>query len=639
MSNAAPTIANQEMLRAAQCDPQHSELRAENPRVTALIAKQARSHPSNLALAMGSNQLTYSELESRSSQLAAYLHSLGTGSNALVALCLERSPEFVIAALAILKSGAAYLPMDPKHPAERLQFMANDAAVGLIVTQARFAQIFAHANHRILALDTAEEAIKQHSSDRMVEPSAETDDLAYVIYTSGSTGQPKGVEITHHNLSNLVAWHIGAFGVNESTRMTFQAGVGFDAAVWEIWPALVAGASVHLPDESTRMVPVSLRDWLVDQQITISFAPTAVAEQLINLPWPPNTALRVLLTGADTLQRFPKPGLPFALINNYGPTECTVVTSSGVVPTSAGQVGTPSIGSPIANVRVHIMDDQRREVPSGEVGEIYIGGAGVALGYRNRPDLTSTRFPADPSGSKGERLYRTGDLARRLPNGEIAFIGRIDDQIKIRGYRIEPGEICAVLNQLPSITASIVVAHEDAAGDKWLVAYLVSPTGSSSDNDKLRDAIRRQLPNYMEPAAFVWTKTLPLGTNGKIDRSALPPPEFENASGEFVAPRTPVEEALSRIISNVLKLPRVSIHDDFFHLGAHSLLGAQIIAKVRNAFGTELKLLDVFDAPTVASLAERVEESLMRQLNGMSEAEVNAALAAFDQPAVRVHSQ
>ena len=199
------------------------------------------------------------------------------------------------------------------------------------------------------------------------------------------------------------------------------------------------------------------------------------------------------------------------------------MTTSGIVSTSAAQVGTPSIGSPIANVRVYIMDDQRHEVPNGEVGEIYVGGAGVALGYRNRPDLTSTRFLADPFGGKGERLYRTGDLARRLPSGEIAFIGRIDDQIKIRGYRIEPGEICAVLNQQPSIKASVVVAHEDATGEKRLVAYLVSPTGSKSDNDKLRDVIRRQLPNYMEPAAFVWMKTLPLGTNGKIDRGALPP--------------------------------------------------------------------------------------------------------------------
>ena len=302
MSNAAPTIANQEMLRPTQRDPhaQDAEFRAANQRVTALIANQARSHPSNLALAMGSNQLTYSELESRSSQLAAYFHSLGIGSNVLVALCLERSLEFVIAALAILKSGAAYLPLDPTYPAERLQFMANDAAVGLVVTQNKFTQFFSGTNHRIVALDAAKAAIEQQQIDNLATPSAETDDLAYVIYTSGSTGQPKGVEITHCNLSNLVAWHVGAFKINQSSRMTFHAGVGFDAAVWEIWPALAAGASLHLPDESTRLVPESLRDWLIEQRVTISFAPTVVAEQLISLPWPPKP-LCVFCSLAPTL--------------------------------------------------------------------------------------------------------------------------------------------------------------------------------------------------------------------------------------------------------------------------------------------------------------------------------------------------
>ena len=458
------------------------------------------------------------------------------------------------------------------------------------------------------------------------------DHLAYVIYTSGSTGEPKGVEITHRNLSNLIAWHVRAFALNESARATFQAGVGFDAAVWEIWPHLSIGAGIYLPNEITRLSAEELRDWLIDRQITISFVPTAIAEQLIALRWPKETALQFLLTGADTLHRYPPPDLPFTLVNNYGPTECTVVATSGVIETNANHEMLPSIGCPIDKVRVYICDDQLREVPAGTIGEIYIGGAGVARGYRNRSDLTAERFLADPFSREGGRLYRTGDLGRRLPNGEIAFLGRSDDQVKIRGNRIELGEINSVLNQQPSVRASIVISREDVSGEKRLVAYVVPKEGAERDESALREAIRQRLPDYMEPSAFVWMESLPLTPNGKIDRAALLAPGIDE-SKTFIAPRTPVEETLAGIIQEFLKVPRVSVDDDFFHLGAHSLLGAQIIARVRNVFGAELKLLDVFDAPTVAQLSVKIEEALTRQLSEMSEAEVDAALAALEEDA------
>ena len=293
--------------------------------------------------------------------------------------------------------------------------------------------------------------------------------------------------------------------------------------------------------------------------------------------------------------------------------------------------GLPPIGFPIDNVRIHILDEQLREVRKGLPGEIFIGGDGVARGYRNRPDLTAERFVLDPFDPAGGRLYRTGDLGRILPSGEIAFLGRIDDQIKIRGYRIELNEINALLNEHPSIQASVVIAREDVPGDKRLVAYIVPVAGAQQDEQPLRELIRQRLPDYMEPSAFVWMEALPLTPNGKIDRAALPRPSVESSrSGEFVAPSTPVEEALAGIIMDVLKLPRVSVHDDFFHLGAHSLLGAQVIARVRDVFGTELKLLDVFDAPTVAELAVKIEQALTLQLNAMTEAEVDAALAALN---------
>jgi amino acid adenylation domain-containing protein len=597
------------------------------------IAAQSRLSPNSIAVVMGSEMMAYAELELRASQLAQHLHSLGAGPEVLVAVCLERSPQFVIATLAIMKCGAAYLPIDPAHPAERLRFILRDAAAGLLVTQQPFTDRFIDLGINVVALDSDKTAIsRQPAQSPDVEP--DLDSLAYVIYTSGSTGQPKGVEITHRNLANLLAWHVRAFELDASARASFQAGVGFDAAVWEVWPHLIIGAAVYLPDESTRLIAESLQDWLVAHQITISFAPTAMAEQLIALPWPKETALRFLLTGADTLHRYPPRGLPFTFINNYGPTECTVVATSGVVAADGNRTGLPTIGSPIDKVRIHIVDERLREVPTGATGEIYIGGAGVARGYRNRPELNAERFIADPFSREG-RLYRTGDLGRRLPNGEIAFIGRTDDQIKIRGNRIELGEINAVLNELPFVQASTVVAREDVPGEKRLVAYIVAASGFPRDEQTVREAIRQRLPDYMEPAAFVWMESLPLTPNGKIDRAALPLPSAENGAGagEFIAPRTPVEEALAGIIMEVLKVPRVSVDDDFFHLGAHSLLGAQVIARVRGVFGADLKLLDVFDAPTVAQLSVKIEQALTNQLNAMSEAEVEAALAALTENA------
>jgi amino acid adenylation domain-containing protein len=598
--------------------------------VPRMIAAQARLNPDRIAVAMDSKTLTYAELELRASQLANYLRSLGAGPEVLVGLCIERSPEFVIAALAIMQCGAAYLPMDLAHPAERLHFIVRDAAVRLLVTQTTFADRFAGLEARIVALDAERSAIEQQPA-QPPELKPGIDSLAYVIYTSGSTGRPKGVEVTHRNLSNLVSWHVAAFDLDSSARSTFQSGVGFDAAVWEIWPALTVGSALHMPDEMTRLSAEPLRDWLVENQITVSFVPTAIAEQLISLPWPAESALRFLLTGADTLHRYPPAGLPFAFVNNYGPTECTVVATSGVIAADRPRDGLPPMGFPIDNVSVHILDDQLREVRKGLPGEIYIGGEGVARGYRNRPDLTAERFIVDPFSAEGGRLYRTGDLGRTLSSGEIAFLGRIDDQIKIRGNRIELNEINALLNEHPLVQGSLVIAREDVPGDKRLIAYIVPVAGSQRDEQSLREQIRRRLPDYMEPAGFVWMESLPLTANGKIDRAALPRPSENGATErEFIAPRTPVEEALAEIIREVLKVSRLSVDDDFFHLGAHSLLGAQIVARVRGVFGAELKLLDVFDAPTVAELSITIEQALTRQLNAMTEAEVDAALASLN---------
>ncbi len=554
------------------------------------IAEQAKRHPDQLALVTDTEQITYGELEARAAQLANHLQTLGAAREVLVAICLERSPEFVIAALAILKCGAAYLPMEPANPAERLRFIAKDAGVHLLITNEEFVATFSELKLRIVDLEAEKETLGQlPTSSPQIEMSG--DDLAYVIYTSGSTGQPKGVEILRRNLANLIAWHIRAFAIDADTRATFQAGVGFDAAVWEIWPALSVGAQLHLPNEETRVLPEALRDWLVVRQIQLSFVSTAIAEQLLALPWPNETRLRFLLTGADTLHRFPPRGLPFALVNNYGPTECTVVATSAVIPPDGA--GVPSIGAPIDHVTVRMVDD-----------EIYLGGAGVARGYRNRPELTNECF----INEDGQRWYRTGDLGRLLPNGEISFLGRRDDQIKIRGHRIELNEITTALKQHPSVRTAVAIVREDSPNEKKLVAYIV-PANSFYDEEQLREALAQRLPDYMMPSAFVWL-------DARL-RAYLP----DDAA---------VENTLVGIIAEVLKLPRLGVHDDIFHLGAHSLLGAQVIARVREVFGAELKLLDVFDAPTVAELAVRIEDALTAQLDKMSEAEVEAALANLD---------
>ncbi len=462
MSNTAPSITQRTTTtRAESVQPPEPPDRS----VPSLISAQAAIHPQNLALVREHERVTYAELESRANQLANYLKARGIGREDLIAICLERSPEFVITALAILKCGAAYLPMDLVHPAERLRYMISDGGVRLLLTETKFVDRWEGVPVEIIALDAERETIQSQSSNAPLAQSS-TNDLAYVIYTSGSTGKPKGVEIAHESLSNLVSWHVETFRLDSSSRTTFQASVGFDAAVWEIWPTLTAGAALYFPDEQTRLAPEKLRDWLVQQQITVSFVPTVVAEELIALPWPNETALRFLLTGADTLHRYPSPGLPFVLVNNYGPTECTVVATSGIVPAGENNGRTPSIGLPIFQVRVHILDENGCEVPDGLTGEIYVGGAGLARGYRNRKDLTEERFVTGLCVDDPSRLYRTGDLACRLPNGEIAFVGRIDDQMKIRGYRIEPAEINAVLKDHPLVKASAVIAREDRPGEK-----------------------------------------------------------------------------------------------------------------------------------------------------------------------------
>jgi amino acid adenylation domain-containing protein len=603
---------------ATQCDfPSHMC-------VAQLIGRQAAATPDAIALVAGAQTLSYKELNQRANQLAHYLQTLGVGPNVLVGLCVERSLDMVVGLLGILKAGGAYVPLDPMYPAERLAFMLEDSHAPILVTRRSLANRLPLSNIQLVCLDT-DTAILGRQSVTELSSTVTPSDLVYVIYTSGSTGRPKGVQITHYGLLNLIFWHQHAYEVTSADRATQVASPAFDATGWELWPYLTIGARVYIVDEETRVSPALLRDWLVNQAITISFLPTPLAEGIINLAWPARAPLRYLLTGADALRQYPSPDLPFALINNYGPTESTVVATYGRVPPAVHADMPPSIGRPIWNTQIYILDEQLQEVPIGTPGELYIGGTGLALGYLNRPDLTNERFIPHPLSDKpGERLYKTGDLARFLPDGQIAFMGRADYQIKIRGYRIEPDEITAALHKHPSIQSSLVVAREDSPGDKRLVAYLVLVPGAELTASSLRETLGEYLPDYMIPSAFVVLEGLPVTANGKVDRAALPAPDVTNTLRDegTVAPQTPTEERVAHIVTRLLNLEAVGIDENFFMLGGHSLLGTQIIAQIAEAFGVDLPLRSLFEASTVRLLAAEIEERVFAKLASMSEDEV-----------------
>lgn len=588
---------------------------SEQSCVVKLVTAQAAARPGALALAAGAEALSFAELEQRSNQLARHLMSLGVATDQPVGLCMERSPSMVVAALAILKAGGAYVPLDSSSPAERLNFVLQDAGVDVLVTRGQDAEKASTGSWIVVDLDKQADQIAECSSAEF-ECAIKQENLAYVIYTSGSTGQPNGVEVTHAGLSNLVSWHCRAFQVKPQDRASHQAAVGFDAAVWEVWPYLAAGASVHIPDAPLSRDPKALRDWLLAERISITFLASPLAEQMLPLEWPRPCALRTLLTGADTLHRRPSSDVPFILVNNYGPTECTVVATSGTVLPGADS-RLPSIGRPIDHTEAYILDEQMLQVPLGAAGELYIGGAGVARGYHNRPELTAHRFVRNPFGSRcGDRLFRTGDLARYVESGEIEFLGRVDDQIKIRGFRIEPNEIIRALGEHPQVETSAVLARESQDGDKQLLAYVVLAPGATPTAAELRQQLRRSLPDYMVPVGFVRIESLPLTPNGKVDRTALPFPDGSNMLPEedFVPPEGIVQQRVAAIIAALLRVERVGANGNFFLLGGHSLLGAQLITRIGEAFGIELSLLQLFDHPTVAEISYEIERLIFDKL-------------------------
>src|SRR6185436_18180560 len=529
-----------------------------------LFTEQVRVRPEAPAVAAGEVVLTYAELDRQSDLQACRLRAQGVGPEVLVGVAIERSPALVVAILAVLKAGGAWLPLDPGSPRDRFAHIVGDAGVQVLLTSLE---------------DPAGEAPELTPAEALPES------LAYVIYTSGSTGRPKGVELCHGGLANLVDWHLRSYGLAVAGReaLAAQMPVGlanlvdwhlrsyglaagdratqianpaFDASVWEIWPVLAAGACLCIPGDEERAAPARLLAWLEAREVTHAFLPTPLAEALLQEEIPSGLALRWLLTGGDKLHRAPEPDLPFHLVNHYGPTESTVVATAAPVP--AGLAAPPSIGRPIAATRVSVVDADLRPAPLGAAGELCIGGAGLARGYRLRPGLTAERFVPDPwSAEPGSRLYRSGDLVRWSAAGDLEFLGRIDHQVKIRGFRIELGEIEAALVEQPGVREAVVTVREEAPGERLLAAYVVPQDRETLSVAGLREALRQRLPEPMVPTAWVFLAELPLTPNGKVDRKALPAPEAMEEADAFVAPRTPTEEIVAAVYAGVLGLERV----------------------------------------------------------------------------------
>lgn len=613
--------------------PSGSVAGSDEALVASLVERAARTWPDAVALRDGGGAITYRDLNARANRLAARLRVLGAGTGGLVAILLERSFDRVASILAAMKTGAAFLPVDPAWPDERIRIVLDHSGAGVLV--ARSVQAQRVPDHpAALLLDRDAASIEAHDPGDRPNPSA-PDDLAYVIYTSGSTGVPKGVEITHANLANFVAWHRDAFAITPADRSGHVAGLGFDGAVWDVWPYLIAGASVSLPDELVRTSPDLLRRWMIEEGVTVAFVTTVLAQPMLALPWPAETALRLLLTGGDTLRSRPPPGLPFPLLNCYGPTETTIIVTCAEVPPD-DPVDPPAIGRPIAGNRIHILDERGADLPAGEVGEIAVGGPGVGRGYRGDPELTARRFVPDPfSGAPGARLYLTGDLGRVLLDGRIAFHGRSDTQVKIRGNRVEPEEIDRVLDRHPLVSDCVAVASGTPGGDARLIAYVVpAPGGAEPTGRELHAFLSARLPAYMVPSAFVRLASLPITANGKLDRRALPDPDPANIlpgdapdAGGARDPETPTEARLAAIVRDLLGVDRVGADDNFFALGGHSLLGTQVILRAREAFGVELGLRHLFEAQTIALLAETIERLIVEQIEAMSDEDAMKLLA------------
>ncbi len=584
-----------------------------------LFERQAALTPDAAAVVFAEGHLTYAELNRRANQLARHLRESGVGADSLVGVMMERSAELVVSLLGVLKAGACYVPLDPEYPAERITFMARDAGVRVLLTQERLREQALDTGARVVALDSEWEEVARHRSHDL-GLNVQSECGAYVIYTSGSTGRPKGALVPHRAIVNHMLWMDDAFGYSASDVFLQKTPVSFDASVWEFYAPLLAGAKLVVAEPGAHQEAKRLVEACREESVTVLQLVPTMLRLLVEEPDLHECgSLRLVFCGGEALtgelaarlyERLPQAELH----NLYGPTEAAIDATSWLCSREGAEGAVVPIGRPISNMRAYVPDAAGGLSPVGVGGELHLGGAGLARGYVNRPSLTAERFVPDAFGAEpGGRLYRTGDLARWGEGGRLEYLGRADRQVKIRGQRIETDEIEAAIVEHPAVREAAVVAREDAGGDKRLVAYLVAQEGATLAARELRGLLEKRLPQYMLPSFFVLLGALPLTPNGKVDRKALPAPEdgprLEPAEDEFAAPRNQIEEMLCVIWAAVLGVERVGTGDNFFDLGGHSLLATQVMARVHETFGVELPLRRMLESPTVAGLAEKIDDA------------------------------
>jgi amino acid adenylation domain-containing protein len=575
-------------------------VRATLPLLVEEVDLRARLSPGAPAVVEGGRASSYRDLDRAAAEVASWLGSRGVGRGDLVGVVVPRGLDLVAAQLGTLRAGAAFLPLDPDDAPGRLGAMLARAGARAVTTTAALATALPPVAPHLLVTGAGRRAL-----DSAAPVAVSGHDLAYGIHTSGSTGEPKCVGVEHAGLANLAAWTRERFGLVPTDRCGLLCNPAFDGSVWEIWPCLSAGGSLHVVPPGVRLDPPALRDWLLADGITVTFVPTALLTSLLDLAWPARAPLRSVLTGGEALPRRPRAGLPFELVNNYGVAEAAVVQTSATVPPEGGVTQPPGIGRPIPGMRAVVLDRQGRDVAGGAVGELCVGGAGVARGYLGRPDATAERFVPDPDPERpGERLYRTGDLARRLADGSFEYAGRVDDQVQVRGYRVEVGEVEAVLTGHPRVASAVVLGRRERAGAPVELEAHVVGVGGATDTADVHRYLAQRLPAHMVPSRLAFLDALPMTPNGKVDRAALPPaPRARTGEARrYVEPRTAAERALCGICEGVLGVERVGVHDDLLELGCDSILTIQIASRAAQA-GLGVSVRDVLAKHTVAALA------------------------------------
>ena len=618
--------------------------------VPQMFEAQVERTPSAVAVISEQEQVSYQELNRRANQVAHYLRRAGVGAEVRVGVCMERGVEMVVGILGILKAGGAYVPLDPGYPAERLAFMMKDAQIQVLLTQQHLLNALPRHETVTICYDTECERIALEPEDSVVNEVGE-ENLSYVIYTSGSTGRPKGVAMSHRSLVNLIHWQINTFAHTSGWRTLQFAAFSFDVSFQEVFSTLCSGGVLVLTTEQVRRDSEKLLHYLNEMNVGRIFLPPVAFQQLaetsVKQVIRPSSVREVIMAGeqlkvAGPVRAFLAKAKCDTVRNQYGPTESHVVTELILHGHTHDWPTFPSIGKPIANARIYILDSNLQLVPIGVAGQLHIGGVGIARGYLNRPALTAEKFIPDPfSEEPGARLYKSGDLARLLPDGNIEFLGRVDHQLKIRGFRVEPGEVEAAIEKHPAIRQAVVIAKENVTSDRQLVAYVVCLPEQTFTVSEMNHFLREFLPEYMIPSAFVELNELPLSPNGKVDRQSLPTPEGSRPKLEedFVAPRNSIEETIAGIWREILGLKQVGIYDNFFDLGGHSLMATQVISRLRNAFQVEsLPLRRLFETPIIAELVtavvqfqvEQEDEEEMRQildrLEQLTDDEVKAML-------------